>query len=228
MNKCLRYILFSLVLLAGLLSCKKDEVTYDLHYGYFGLIPGRYIDYEVMEIRHDVDQSIPHDTSRYQLRTLVGDTIMDNEGSVARQFLRFKRNNASQDWVQTDIWTAVIADRRAELVEENQRMVKLVFEPSDNKEWNINAFNNFGELTAYYRDVHRKSVLGSVTFDSTLVVEQEEFFSLIDYRRKYEVYAKNVGLISKFYKDLKISGFDTTNVQSGTELFYTFIGYGFQ
>jgi len=59
-------------------------------------------------------------------------------------------------------------------------------------------------------------------------VEQEEFFSLIDYRRKYEVYAKNVGLISKFYKDLKISGFDTTNVQSGTELFYTFIGYGFQ
>jgi hypothetical protein len=228
MNKGLRYSVFLLSLLTLLLSCKKDEVTYDLHYGYFGLIPGRYVDYEVVEIRHDVDQSIPHDTSRYQLRTLVGDTIIDNEGRVARQFFRFKRDDSSGDWVQTDIWTAIIVDRRAELVEENQRMVKLVFEPTENKEWNINAFNNFDELTAYYRDVHQKSVLGSVTFDSTLVVEQEDFFSLIDYRRKYEVYAKNVGLISKFYKDLKISGFDTTNVQSGTEMFYTFIGYGFQ
>jgi hypothetical protein len=228
MNSHNKLLVFVTVLFAGLYSCKKDEVSYDLHYGYFGLIPGRFVDYEVMEIKHDVDQSIPHDTNRYQLRTVVGDTIIDNEGRVAREFLRFKRTNASQSWVQTDIWTAIIVDRRAELVEENQRMIKLAFEPSENKEWNPNAFNTYDELTAYYRDIHQKSVLGSLTFDSTLVVEQEDFFSLIDYRRKYEVYAKNVGLISKFYKDLKISGFDTSNVQSGTEIFYNCIGYGYQ
>jgi hypothetical protein len=228
MNRNYKLLIFVTVLFIGLYSCKKDEVSYDLHYGYFGLIPGRYVDYDVMEIKHDVDQAIPHDTNRYQLRTVIGDTIMDNEGRIAREFLRFKRTNASQSWVQTDIWTAIIVDRRAELVEENQRMIKLAFEPSENKEWNPNAYNTYDELTAYYRDIHEKSVMGSLTFDSTLVVEQEDFFSLIDYRRKYEVYAKNVGLISKFYKDLKISGFDTSNVQSGTEIFYNCIGYGYQ
>lgn len=228
MNRYVKILGLLAIICLGVYACKKDEVTYDLHYGYFGLIHGRYVDYDVMEIKHDVDQAIPHDTSRYQLRTLIGDTIIDNEGRIAREFIRFQRSNSSQDWVQTDIWTAIIVDRRAELVEENQRVIKLVFEPSETKEWNPNAFNTFDEITAYYRDIHQKSVIGSWTFDSTVVVEQEDFFSLIDYRRKYEVYAKNVGLVSKFYKDLKISGFDTTNVQSGTEIFYNCIGYGIQ
>ena len=70
--------------------------------------------------------------------------------------------------------------------------------------------------------------VNGVSFDSTLVVEQEDFFSLIDYRRKYEVYANNVGLIQKYYKNLVINGFDTLNVKSGDELFYNCIGFGFQ
>jgi len=216
------------ILVIGGYSCKKDQVNYDLHFGYFGLIPGRYVDYDVVEIKHDVAQAIQHDTLRYQLRTWIGDTIIDNEGRVAREFVRFKRANASQSWVQTDIWTAIIENNRAELVEENQRMIKLVFAPTDTKEWNPNAFNSYDELTAYYRDIHKPSVMGTMHFDSTLVVEQENFFSLIDYRRKYDVYSKKVGLISKYYKDLKIAGFDTMNVKSGTELFYTCIGFGVQ
>ena len=223
-----KLILVFAIIIIGLNSCKKDEVTYNLHYGYFGLISGRYVDYDVMEISHNSGQSVPHDTSRYQLRTVIGDTIIDNEGRVSRQFLRFKRMQGSQDWVQTDTWTAIIADRRAELVEENQRIIKLIFGISENKEWNQNSFNSFSELTAYYRDIHKPTTIGKLIFDSSLVVEQEDFFSLVDYRRKYEVYAKNIGLISKYYKDLKISGFDTTNVKSGKELFYNCTGFGYQ
>jgi hypothetical protein len=209
-------------------SCKKDQANFDLHYDYFGLLPGRFVEYNVVEIHHDINQAVKHDTLRYQLKTLIGDTIIDNEGRIARRFIRFKRENPSQDWVQTDTWTAIIVDRRAELVEENQRLIKLVFAPTEEKEWNLNTFNTQNELKAYYRDIHSKVVLGAQTFDSSLVVEQEDFFSLIDYRRKYETYSKHVGLISKYYKDLKIIGFDTSNVQFGKELFYNCYSFGFQ
>ncbi len=220
--------LLSLLLTFAFLSCKKDQTNYDFHYDYYGLKEGRYIDYDVTEIHHDATSSIPHDTTHYQLRTLIGDTIIDNEGRVARKFIRFKRNNSIENWSQTDVWTTIIADRKAELVEENQRLIKLVFEPTESKEWNINAFNLFPELNAYYRNIHEKQSINGVSFDSTLVVEQEDFFSLIDYRRKFEVYANNVGLIQKYYKNLVINGFDTLNVQSGDEIFYNCIGYGFQ
>lgn len=218
-------------LILGLLfivSCKKQAAPPNFHYGYFDLTPGRYIDYDVMEVEHDVAQAVAHDTIYYQLRTLIGDTVIDNEGRVARKFIRYKRPNSSSPWVQSDLWTTIIDQNRAELVEENQRVIKLVFAPTIAKEWNANAFNTFSALDCYYRDIHENQQIGSIDFDSTLVVEQEDFFSMVDHKRKFEVYSKGVGLVYKHYRDLIISGFDTLNVQKGTEMYYTCIGFGFQ
>lgn len=226
-----RYSIISLILLTllGIASCKKEQSSGpQFHYEYFDLTHGRYIDYNVMEVAHDVTLAVKHDTTRYQLRTLIGDTVIDNEGRIARKFIRFKRNNSSSSWVQTDIWTAVIDNNRAELVEENQRIIKLVFAPTLSKVWNPNAFNMFEEMEAYYKDIHDERTVGGLFFDSTLKVELDTFMSLIDYRRKYEIYAKGVGLVRKYWKDLTISNFDTLNVQYGTESFYTVIGYGIQ
>lgn len=210
-------------------SCKKQDLTIpQLYYDYFGLIQGRYVDYAVIEIEHDVAQSIQHDTNSYFLRTVIGDTIIDNQGRVAQKFFRFKRWNAQSPWVQTDTWTAIIADAKAELVEENQRLIKLVLAPTLTKEWNTNQYNMYPELNCYYRDIHTFQNIGTTSFDSTLVVEQENVFSMIDHRRKFEVYARGVGLVYKHYRDLKISGFDTLNVQKGKELYFRCIGYGFE
>jgi hypothetical protein len=225
-----RYSLISLFVLFLLViaSCKKDSSAPQFHYEYFDLTHGRYIDYDVMEVAHDATLAVKHDTVRYQLRTLIGDTVIDNEGRVARKFIRFKRENTSFQWVQTDVWTAVIDQNRAELVEENQRVIKLVFAPTLSKEWNPNAFNMFEEMEAYYKDIHDERTVGGIYFDSTLVVELDTFISLIDYRRKYEVYAKGVGLVRKYWKDLTISNFDTLNVTSGYELFMEIFDYGIQ
>jgi hypothetical protein len=220
--------LIFVIVIFCLMSCKKDTAAVDMQYGYFGLIPGRYVDYQVTEIDHDENLVIKHDTSYYQLRTLIGDTIIDNEGRVARRFIRFKRKSSTDSWTETDIWTAIIVDRRAELVEENQRRIKLIFQPALAKTWNPNAFNNDEELEAKFISVHGSMKVGPFEFDSTLVVDQENFFSMIDYRRKSEVYAKNVGMISKYYKALKISNFDTVKVKYGKELFYKLINFGIQ
>ncbi len=218
--------LLPVVLLAGFSACKKQAPPPSFHYNYYDVTPGRYVEYDVMEIVHDVTQSIPHDTSRYQLRTVIGDTVHDNEGRIARKYLRYTRPNASANWQIKDVWTTIIDQNRAELVEENQRVIKLVFAPSLSKEWNANAFNTNTALDCFYTNLHESMSLGALSFDSTLIVEQENFISFIDYRRKFEVYAKNVGLVKKYYKNLIINNYDTLNVKKGNELFYTCIGFG--
>ena len=90
-----------------------------LNQHYFGLDAERYIVYNVIEINHDENAVIKHDTLYYQLKTLIGDTVVDNEGRIARKFYRSKRPDIFSPWVITDLWTAIIANNKAELVEEN-------------------------------------------------------------------------------------------------------------
>ena len=223
------YISLLVLLIVAFVSCKKQDAAPQFHYDYFDLTQGRYIDYDVMEINHDVDQAVEHDTSYYQLRTLIGDTAIDNQGRIARKFFRYKRPNSAGTWELSDVWTALITENRAELIEENQRIIKLVFAPTISKEWNPNSFNMYPEQTFYYGDIHEPYTLGALFFDSSLVVIQEENEpNLIEYKKQYEVYAKGIGLVHKYFKDLTIANFDTLNVQKGQELFYTCFAYGIQ
>lgn len=195
-----------------------------MHESYFDLTPGRYVAYDVIEITHDVT----HDTLIYQLKTVIGDTFIDNNGRVAREFLRYKRFPGQTEWGLTDIWTALIVDSRAELVEENQRIIKLVFPPSLSSDWDAHAFSELPTLPCFYSAIHKGFNIGVNTFDSTLIVQQDDYFTMVDHRRKYEVYAKNIGLVKKYFRDVKIVGFDTTNVVSGKELYYSYTSHGIQ
>lgn len=215
------------VLIAVLIvSCKKDTNQTDFYEDYFPLNEGHFIIYDVVEINHDVDNAVQHDTMYYQLKTVIGDTVIDNLGRVARKYLRYKRVSSSDMWELTDVWTTILDGTLVELIEENQRIIKLILPPTSNKKWNPNSFTVLPELEAYYVSIHEPKTFNSLDFDSTLTVEQEDFFSMVDYRRKYEVFAKNVGLVKKVFKDLIIAGFDKTNVQKGKELEFTCIAFG--
>lgn len=207
-------------------SCKKEETVPEFHTNYFGLTAGRFVVYDVQEINHDIDNAIQHDTLSYQLKTVIGDTVIDNLGRVARKFLRYKRQDVNQNWQLTDVWTAILDGTLAELTEENQRLVKLILPPTTSKVWNPNSYTTLPALEAYYSGIHTSKTIGNIAFDSTLTVQQEDYFSMIDYRRKYEVYATGIGLVKKVYIDLVIEGFDKTNVQKGKEIEYTCIDYG--
>ncbi len=180
-----------------------------------------------MEIEHDqpVDK---HDTIYYQLKTRWGDTIIDNQGRIAREFHRFKRNTPADSWVLTDVWMGVIDGVRGELVEENERKVKLVFAPTLSKQWDANAYNMLGEQDCYYRDIHQDTTINGVLLDSTLVVEQDDFVSLIDTVRKYEVYAKNIGLVHKYSKDNFYQFSTGSEVFKGSEVYYTYVSDGYE
>lgn len=228
MKNTTTYILSGLILLTAIVACKKNPAP-NFHYDYFNLGEGKYVIYDVVEITHDDDLN-QHDTLVYQLKTVWGDPYIDNEGRNATEFLRYKRNSPSDPWQYSDVWTGIIDGIRAEIVEENQRVVKLVFAPTLQKTWDANAYNMMEELNCYYREIHQDTIVGGVAFDSTLVVEQANESNAIDTIRKFEVYAKNVGLIYKFSRDLNFQ-YDMSGapyLNEGKEIFYTYSSSGIE
>lgn len=224
----LNFVVFSSVLLF-LLACEKDtteEISFD--YEYYDLTPGRFCIYNVVDIEHDENQAVQHDTTYYQLKTVIGDTFIDNSGRITRKFLRYTRDSIQDNWLLKDVWTTLIENNKAELVEENQRIVKLVFKPTYEKVWNINMFNVSSKINAKYAAIDQPFTIGNQVFDKTLKVDIQNFFSLVDDRLKYDVYAKNVGLIYKYFKDNTIANFDKNTIKKGKELYYTLVSYGIE
>jgi hypothetical protein len=211
-----------------LVACTKDNPNVslaDYHYDYFPVKLGAYWMYDVVEISHDQNAAVEHDTISYQLKTEIGDTLIDNEGRITNRFYRYKRNTSFDSWVLTDVWTTILVDNRAELVDENIRKVVLRFPIKANMVWNPNQFNFLASQQAYYEDIHKPVVVHSISLDSTVKALTVKELSLVSYAHQYEVYAKKIGLVRKYYKDLKISNFDTLNILSGKELYYTLTDY---
>jgi hypothetical protein len=224
----LNFVVFSSVLLF-LLACEKDtteQISFD--YEYYDLTPGRFCIYDVVDIEHDENQAVQHDTTYYQLKTVIGDTFIDNSGRITRKFLRYTRDSIQDNWLLKDVWTTLIENNKAELMEENQRIVKLVFKPTYEKVWNINMFNISSKINARYAAIDQPFTIGNQVFDKTLKVDIQNFFSLVDDRVKYDVYAKNVGLIYKYFKDNTIANFDKNTIKKGKELYYTLVSYGIE
>lgn len=215
-------ITFTLVIIT---SCKQEPAP-EFHFGYFGLEQGRYVIYDVVEIDHDHAIGI-HDSTVYQLMTVWRDEYIDNEGRTAREFYRYTRPTSSDTWVFSDLWTGVYDGIRAELIEENQRTIKLVFAPTLSKQWDANAYNMGEELECYYRDIHNDTTINNYKFNSTLVVEIDQFNSHIDTVKKYEMYAENVGMIYKHFVDNHYQ-FNGPEVIMGKEIYYTYSSHGYE
>ncbi len=225
MLKFSRYnLFFCLSIFTAIFSCKKQDESIDKKTEYFGLEKGNFVEYEVTYMFHD-SLLQKHDTIIYQLKTLIGDTILDNVGRIASEFHRFQRKNSTLPWEETDIWTAIIVDNRAELIEENQRKVKLIFTLTLEKVWDINAFNNIGTVDAFYSSIDESKTINNLTFENTLTVEEENYKTLLETKRKFEVYAKNIGMISKTYKNLQFK-FGSSKPIKGEEYYFNVTNYG--
>jgi hypothetical protein len=211
-----------------LFSCHKAEKDLNFHYTYFPLDKGHYVTYNVLQVEHDfVAHPIP-DTFKYQLKVKIGDEVLDNLGKSAKEYFRYLRANSSVAWNATDLWTVVLDSDRLELTEENQRKIKLIFIPTSKKSWNSNVYIPLPEQNCTYSNIHKPFTNQFLVFDSTLVVNQEKNTNFIQHKLKFEIYAKKVGLVKLYYKDLEINNFDTLNIKKGTELYYDATGFGIE
>lgn len=219
--------LLILIALMSTVACNKDKDNTIIYgYDYFPIEEGKYVIYDVVDIFHDIVLSPAHDTSIYQIKEVIGEEEIDGEGESNQKLYRYIRINETQSWTLQDVWLIKRGPSSAEAVEENKRKIKMGFSISYDQYWDCNALNEDYEQQCYYSNIYEPFSLGVLDFDSTVVVQQEDFTSFIQYLRSYEVYAPNVGKILSVKKDLTIDNSDTLDIQKGTELFYTAIAYG--
>jgi hypothetical protein len=206
-----------------IVSCKKNDDDVELYLDYYPLEEGVFVEYDVTFIKHNPVS----DTFHYRLKTVIGDTIIDNSGRIARKFYRYIYDTLYEEYQIKDLWTTIIDNYKAELVVENQRKIKLVFAPTADKEWNVNAFNLDTALNAYYENIHDSYSFAGYDFEKTVkVVHEYAKPNLIQYKNKYEVYAKGIGLIELNYVDIEFENFQVDKPNDGTELYYKIINYG--
>lgn len=201
------------------------SLDYKTSVDYFPLIEGSFSDYSVTHIIHDDEVDI-HDTTHFLLRIQIGDTFSDNSGFYPNKYLRYTWDEKTKTWNIIDVWSALINNNKATLTVENQRTIAMMFPISKSIYWNSNRFNDLDSNHCYYKNIHQPSVIGTYSYDSTVTVCEQEYFTFVDLKRKHEVYAKGIGLVSKYYKDLTINNFDSLEVKTGEEWYYTLINKG--
>lgn len=221
----MRLILPILLLALVAVSCKKNDNTIIYGYEYFPIDSGKYVIYDVMDILHD-DVAGVHDTDYYQIKEVIGEEDIDLEGESFSKMYRYKREADTLAWGLKDVWVVKKTNRSVEVVEENNRVIRMAFSISYDQYWDCNALNNKDPEQCYYQNIYEPASIGGNSFDSTVVVERQNFESFIEQLRAYDVYAKNVGKVKSVFKDIEIYNGDTLAVNKGTELYYTAVSFG--
>lgn len=238
MNKLLPsfYLIFILLVFFTIqISCKKDASISPIsvnNKNYFPLEKERYWVYKVDSFYYnDFTSSI--DTFSFELKEYIESEIKDDKGNTSFKVERYYRNNNTENWQLKRVWQASFLQNSALKTEENIRYVKLMFPIKQNLKWNGNAYNTLGNQNFEYTDIHKKTRLGTLDFDSVCTVLQMADTSLISIEYHSEQYAANVGLIKK----RKMSLQDTRSTiqtsipiveraNKGTDVIYTIISYG--
>lgn len=203
--KIYRYI--TLILAVALItSCNEDDSTEPtvpsgLIYTYFPAKPGDSLMYDVELITKDEFTGV-HDTDYYQLLEVVDSVITDLEGRPTNSLSRYTRPTSGDPWLISDVWTSNLTNSWAEKKEENVIFVKLAFPIGPDMNWNGNVKNTMPTQIYRYRDIHDPLTVGSLSFDSTLTVQQidEDYFT--EYHYALEKYANHVGMIYKEQIDI--------------------------
>lgn len=203
---------YLLLFCVSLYACSKDMViTQDIGYNYFPVKVGKYVVYDVDSILYD---RFKHDTTvyKYQIKEQIDSVITDNSGRSTLKIIRYIKKFSdtlsydSMPWKLKDVWMANRTETTVEQVEENIRLVKLIFPVRQDKIWNGNAYNFNESIDYQYTDVDVSDKYGNLYFDSTLFVTQINNENAIEKQYYVEVYARNVGMIYKQIIDVS----DTT------------------
>jgi hypothetical protein len=207
-------------------SCKKEtELPVDMGYKYFPVNTGHWVVYDVDSVSHN-DFTGQIDSFKFQIKEYVESVFIDNEGRETQRLERYKRLNDTSAWFIKDVWMENLTTTTAEKVEENVRIIKLIFPPHENEKWDGNLNNTNGVQNYEYKDIHSAYFLNNITYDSTLSVIQKQEYTLISEKFEKEVFAAHIGLIYKKYVNLTKE--PTGVIKKGIDYSYTLNSYGNQ
>ena len=209
----MRYSLI-IILFIGVLSfsCSKENENVEdppnLAYSYAGLNLGSYIIYDVDSHHYNLPFNI--DTIiQFQIKEEVNAAFTDLEGDEAFKIIRYQRDSVQHPWILIDVWNAKITATNYQKVEENLRLIKLVFPVRENITWNGNVKNVLAPQTYEYVSAHQAEQIGVIAFDSVATVTQFEDVNLVQERLYQEKFAAGVGLVYKKSRNVN-NAFDSS------------------
>ena len=169
----------------------KDDIP-SLGYEYFPLESGKTYIYRVDSLGYDNNTgSTVIDTLTYFYKVQMGEFFTDLNNEQACYINRFYADSLNGEWHEATTWVALRNANRAEQVEENIRVVKLVFPVSESKSWDGNMMNNLG--FERYRITDYK--VAYQQFENTITVQQKNDSNAIEVIRSQERYASGVGMV---------------------------------
>ena len=211
----MKYI-FSIVVIAFMLGCVKDEIqepVNDLTKEYFPLETGRYITYAVDSIVFDDAQvGNKKDTISFLLREEIGTFELSGNDTVY-YIHRYRKDDPSDSWRITDVWTSRYAMQEALRTEENLTFRKMIFPLRDGRRWigtsyihpltkilvgteNVQAFQ---EWQAEVSEFDIADNIGNFSFgdDQIMHIIQTDTDDGNTKRFVFEKYARNIGLVQR-------------------------------
>jgi hypothetical protein len=201
-----RYRVMSLFVILSISCSTNSPVNIDMKLDYFPMNVGRFYIYQVEET--DIVNNA-ETKSIYELRVVVTDSTINENGVVSYILHRSKLNSGNGAWTPVGTWSVKIEVNKVIQNEDNTLFVKLVFPPSPNLAWNGNEYNHLsdnGNLfndrnSGLYRiaDLDKPASLGTgFEASQTLTVIQNSFNDpIIGRDERKEIYARNAGLIYK-------------------------------
>lgn len=221
-------LLFALVLLTISNGCKKDSdlPNENMGYNYFAYEPGNYFIYDVDSTYFDDFYDTVFNYS-FKIKEYYESYFYDSQGRLSIRIERWYKWSDTTNWVLKDVWYSCLTPSFAERIEENVRIVKLVFPVRNHTEWDLNAFNIYDREYYEYETPDESMSIGTFNFDSTVIVTHTPTPSLIESVNKTEIYARNVGLVYKYFLDISTDIF-TGDTVNGTQYSWTLIEYGEQ
>jgi len=213
-------------------SCKHETLApSDVGYKYFPTNIGHWaaynVDLTVWDDFYPVDSPQHIQTFIFDIKEIIESDFYDNENRLTQRIECYKKINDTTNWFLKDVWVSNLMPSTAEKVEENIRYVKLVFPIMENMTWNGNAFNTLGSQDYKYDNVFEPYTVNGVTFDSTVTVIQDIDTNIAIYEKiQFEVYAKNVGLIYRKFRDVEKNPYYPDSTVSGTDFTYRIKTFG--
>ena len=214
---------FSLLLLAALAlsACKKEEPQdVDLGYDYFPNTVGTFIEYEVDSSYYE---SGVETNTQFYVREEFIETFIDGEGQLAMKIDRYTRPTLSDGWTLSAVYSQKRTSTTAERVEGNRRFIHMVFPINTERTWDGNAYNDLETWDYSYGTIGEPHVISlQLQFDDVVRVNQRSVFNIIDQEEAWAVFARDIGMIERRFKDLSYAFGDLM----GVDVTYKLVGYG--
>ncbi|MCB0621246.1 MAG: hypothetical protein KDC43_22515 [Saprospiraceae bacterium] len=216
------FFLFGFFLLVFLACQKEDLYTADPGYEYFPVGIGYWWEYQVDSIVYDPTSVEPIDSVRVYWREEVTDTLSDLAGRTIYRIDRFERAADTSTWQIKEVVTALVEEGRATRTENNLELIPLIFPLQADSRWNPTAFVDpttivivagesielFKGWEASVKNLGEPATVGSDTFPETVQIALAGNENLIELREATEIYAKGVGLVSRYWRILDTQTLD--------------------